>query len=476
MSFVKRAGLAAIVLMALAAYPAQAAGPARDRRWPSLAEIDADVTADSVGYRLLGDLTRDIGPRMTGSARGARAEAFALAQFRAIGLKHVRFEPFALERWERGPLQFRVAGRPVAAVAFGGSPARAGFDAGLVDLSNGTQADYDARPGMVLGRVVLVYYTVLPGSAASTEHLYRWDKIKLAIRHGARAIVFINRGEGNVLATGTGWRDGSLPLPVLLVGHDDGLRLKAALTGGALPAHIEMRNTVGPGSARNVVGVLPGSDPSASEIVFGAHLDSWDLATGALDNGASAMTLIDVARLFVRHGYRPRHTIRFVLFMGEEQGDLGSKAAVAAAVANGGIDRLGYMVDTDMSYDPVALNTWGLEVDKGFFGDLAAAIHARHPKLSSEPIAIPMPGGDVDPYLWRGLPVLYLNGDQSPEFERCQHADCDRLDIIHPAQMIDSARVEAMVLFSLANARDLPARPMSGDALDQYLTRYHLKP
>jgi hypothetical protein len=440
---------------------------------PSPSQIDQDMRASPQAYPLLKDLTTRIGPRMTGSREGHQAEQWALGQFHSMGYANAHFVPFTFDRWTRGALSLTIGGRSVPAVAFGGSPA-ANFDTDIVDMHDGIDADYAAAPERARGKVVLVYLTVSPDSADSTPFLMRWDKIKLAIRYGAKALVFINRGQGDVLSTGSGWFDGAIPIPVLMVGHDSGLALRAQLKRTSLPVRVSTANGQVPGEANDIVATLPGRDPKAEKIVFGAHLDSWDLATGALDNGAGATALLDVARVFKQRGYRPKRTIQFVLFMGEEQGDLGSKALAKADSLDRGSVQTGYMFNTDMSYDPTALNTWGFEVDRGFVGGVTADIHDRYPSFSLDVPSRPMPGGDSDAYLAFGVPVFYLMGNQTPDYIRCQHADCDRIDIIQPDKLMTTAAIEAVVLWRLSNADQLPSRRLTGPAIDDYMTRNKL--
>src|SRR5690606_21020038 len=117
--------------------------------------------------------------------------------------------------------------------------------------------------------------------------------------------------------------------------------LRAALAEGRTPtAHITMRNHRGPVQAHNVVAQITGSRWPDEVIVVGGHLDSWDLATGAVDNGIGAFSVLDLARAMVAAGVRPERTVRFVLFMGEEQGLLGSRAFVDHYRRTGELERV----------------------------------------------------------------------------------------------------------------------------------------
>jgi hypothetical protein len=441
---------------------------------PSLGQIDQAMKASSNGYDLLKELTTMIGPRLTGTGKGHQAEEWAFSQFRKAGYANVRYQPFTLTTWVRGPLSLTVGDAAVPAIAMGPTPAHTDLATEIVDMRDGVDADYAVAPDKARGKIVLVYLTVSPDSPDSTAFLMRWEKIRLAIRYGAKALVFINRGTGDILSTATGWIEGPIPIPVIVVGHDSGLALRAKLKQQPLQAHLKMTNQIGPGTARNIIATLPGSDPKAKKIVFGAHLDSWDPATGALDNGAGATALLDIARLFKQGNYGPKRTIEFVLFMGEEQGEKGSAAYVANDLRSGRTPT-GYFFNTDMSYDPIGLDDWGFSVDDPFFTDLTNSLRAAVPSFTGVRAHVPMPGGDPQSFAEKGIPTLFLLGNETPEAQRCQHSDCDRLDIIHPDKMVDTARAETMILWSLSNASKLPAQPLSGAALEDYLTHNRLR-
>ena len=119
-------------------------------------------------------------------------------------------------------------------------------------------------------------------------------------------------------------------IPSALVAREDALRILRLIEAGEkVLMHLSLPNvTGGPFQARNVVAEIEGSELPAEIVVAGAHLDSWDLGTGCLDNGVNVSLVIEVARSLVAAGVRPRRTVRFVLFGGEEQGLVGSQAYV----------------------------------------------------------------------------------------------------------------------------------------------------
>ncbi len=96
-------------------------------------------------------------------------------------------------------------------------------------------------------------------------------------------------------------------------------------------------------------------------------MDSWDLATGAIDNGIGSFAVLDIARAFKANNLQPKRTVKFVMFMGEEQGLLGSPILVEQAIANNTIDKIKYMMNLDMSGNPIGMNAGGKLDDEDFF-------------------------------------------------------------------------------------------------------------
>src|SRR4029077_7893221 len=139
-------------------------------------------------------------------------------------------------------------------------------------------------------------------------------------------------------------------IPMILVAREDGERVGRLLASGArVWADLSVPNKIGgPAKSWNVVAEITGTEKPDEFVILGAHLDSWELGTGALDNGCNAALVIDALRTIKAAGLKPRRTIRFILFSGEEEGMMGSRAyavahrneldkAVGVAVIDGGV-------------------------------------------------------------------------------------------------------------------------------------------
>jgi hypothetical protein len=212
------------------------------------------------------------------------------------------------------------------------SPVSANVTAALIDVGNGLEADYQSLGDKVKGKIALIYLGILPGSPKGTASLHRSEKTAIATKYGAVGVIIINGVKNGVLLTGTASVTGKLiPIPAVCIGLENGMELKEKLKTEAQTASIAMTNFSGLIKARNIIATFKGTTLPNEKIIVGGHLDSWDLATGAIDNGIGSFSVIDMARTFKKLKLKNKRTVEFVLFMGEEQGLLGSKAYVAQA-------------------------------------------------------------------------------------------------------------------------------------------------
>lgn len=443
----------------------------------AVAAVAGAFTRDSQAYDLLTELTSSIGQRLTATRHGAAAERFVYGKLKKFGYDP-HYEPFPIRSWTRGTLDLEVDGKRIAAAAFVDTPARANVATELVDVGNGTVADY-ADPDRVRGRIALVYTKVLPGSPADTPTVRRSDKLALAVAHGAAGVIFINQRPGDNLVTGSAGRNGAagadaelVTVPVLSVGHDTGLQLKDALAKHTAHADIRMTNSVAPGFARNVVATLKGSEFPDEYVVLGGHLDCLDLATGAVDDGTGAMWVLDVARGLKAHHFKPRRSIRFIFFMGEEQGMVGSYAYVDRAERNGTLGKIKYMVNTDMSVNPTGYNLWSGDPDMRFFDALAGTVRKYYPSFVTG-ASIGNPNGsqssDSQPFIERGIPIAYPTPTWAEDMLRCVHADCDTMKWVTREDLRRSAGMGAMLVAALADSAHAVASVFSVSQTQTYL-------
>ena len=281
-------------------------------------------------------LTEEIGGRVPDTPAMKKAIAWAEKAMREAGSESVQSEEFTMPvSWQEGATRVEVTAPEkfqVRAVSIAWAPATKGvLRARVIDVGDGDQAGF-TKAGDVTGSVVLVHSKVLESwDDLFAEYLRAPAIIDAAVKGRAAAIAFISTREGSLLYRHINNFKGEVDrLPMILVARDDGERIGKMLAAGKkLQMAVSAPNKIGgPFRTSNVVAEIRGSDKPDEFVVLGAHLDSWELGKGALDDGCNAALVIDALRAIRASGLRPRRSIRFVLFSGEEQGMHGSLAYV----------------------------------------------------------------------------------------------------------------------------------------------------
>jgi len=302
------------------------------------AKITPIIMGESPLEANLRRLTDGIGGRVTGSPEMAKAVEWGVAGFRAAGVD-VHTEKYTIPvTWREGTTRLEVTGPetfPVSLVSLGLSPATppGGLEGPLVNIGEGSEADF-ARAGGAVKAAILIVHTEVSYTWNDLFNEYRKPPavIARALQGGALAILWTGERERKLLYRHTNSPDGSLEkIPQAVVAREDGLRLERAALSypGKMRVRLTMPNQIGgPAEQENVVGEIRGYEKPDEIVVLGAHLDSWELGTGALDNGCNAALVVEAARAIKASGLLPRRTIRFILFSGEEEGLLGSWAYV----------------------------------------------------------------------------------------------------------------------------------------------------
>ena len=446
--------------------------------------INREVLANSRAYETLAEATGRIGHRLTGSPNGAKAEEYAFALLRQYGFKNVRYESFEVEAWMRDTCTLVIVPRKsdnyraVKVVSLAHSPVEAHVRGEIIDVGNGLEGDFAALKGQLKGKIALVNIG-LSAPTKGARNLHRSEKTALAIQQGAAGVIMVNLVPGNVLLTGTASVTGKLiPIPSVCITYESGVALRqwmAEEKADNLQAQIDMTNVSRKIKARNVVATLPGTSLRNEKVVLGGHLDSWDLATGAIDNGIGSFSVMDIARTFSALKLRPRRTVEFVLFMGEEQGLLGSRAMIGAGKQAGTLDQVRYMMNLDMTNDPVGINAFGREEMVPALKAVGDLMRQIDPAFTNTPVSQAGLHSDHQPFMLEGVPVLGMNCTLPRETLDCYHANCDRMNLVNKEQLKNTVRYSAMVLYALADAEDLPARRFTDTRTRDYLIAQGLR-
>ena len=282
-------------------------------------------------------LTDEIGGRVPGTPAMPKAEQWAVDGFKAAGADSVHTEQFTIpQSWAEGdtqvkvvaPVQFTVHAVSVAWIA----PVPT-TTARVVDVGMGSAAEF-AKAGDITGAIVLVHSKVLATWEDLFDEYFRAPGIiDLALKGKALLIAFTSSRDYDILYRHINTMNGKMDvIPQVLLAREDALRIARLIAHGEkVQMSVSLPNQVGPAiTTHNVIAEIKGTGLPNEVVIFGAHLDSWNLGTGALDNGCNAATVIDTVRAIKAAAIRPRRTMRFILFSGEEQGMLGSLAYVRA--------------------------------------------------------------------------------------------------------------------------------------------------
>ncbi|MGB8885297.1 MAG: M20/M25/M40 family metallo-hydrolase [Candidatus Korobacteraceae bacterium] len=399
-------------------------------------------------------LTDEIGGRVPGTVAMQQAIAWAEAGFKAAGADSVHVEEFTIpQSWAEGntevtvvsPVQFHVRAHSIA-----WGPPLPPTTARVIDVGMGTETEF-AQAGDIAGAIVLAHSDVLKTWDDLFQEYFRAPGIiARAVKGKALAIAFTSSREHDILYrhinTGTGRID---VIPQVLLAREDAERIARLLAHGQkVTMAVSMPNQVGPPiKTANVVGELKGSELPNEIVILGAHLDSWELGTGALDNGCNAALVIDSLRAIKAAGVRPRRTIRFILFSGEEEGLLGSLAYVRAHQNE--LDNIVAELVLDAGSGPLTgFSTGGRkDVDAA----LAPMLQPFAPWNANLLTNDAMTGTDHYDFMIEGVPTLVGNQSEANYLVN-YHATSDTFDKVNFPQLKKNEAVSAELVFELANA------------------------
>jgi len=446
--------------------------------------INQEVLQHSRAYETLASASQQIGHRLTGSPNGAKAEEYAFNLLRQYGFKDVRYESFEVESWMRDTCTLTVVPnksdnfRQINVVSLAHSPVDAHVRGEIIDVGNGLEGDFAALKDKLKGKIALVNIG-LSQPTKGARNLHRSEKTELAIQNGAIGVIMVNLVPGNVLLTGTASVTGKLiPIPSVCIAYESGVALRkwmAEEQTDRLHALIDMTNFSRKIKARNIVATLPGSKLPNEKIVLGGHLDSWDLATGAIDNGIGSFSVMDIARTFKALKLKPRRTIEFVLFMGEEQGLLGSRAMTEMYKRSGQLDQIRYMMNLDMTNNPGGINAFGRDDTVPLLKSIGGLIQQIDGSFANTQQNQAGLHSDHQPFMIEGVPIVGMSGNLPREVLDCYHANCDKINLVNKDHLKNTVRYSAMVLYALADAEELPARRLDDTKTREFLIAQGLR-
>jgi carboxypeptidase Q len=435
-----------------------------------LQQMSAVKTAalnDDYAYHQLTHLTENIGPRQTGSPQATAAAQYVADELRKLGLE-VRLEPVTVAHWVRGaetaalveyPGMVPGTSQKIVLTALGGSTTTPtdGVTADVVAVDNFEELQALGHD-KIAGKIVLFNEIFDKQKSAGGQAFaaygeavrYRGAGPKAAADLGAIAALVRTVGDADYRIPHTGF---SFPagIPAAAVTSEDADLIAHLAAEGKVRMHLTLVSQKLPDeTSYNVIADLKGSEHPEQTVVVSGHLDSWDLGTGAIDDGAGVVIAMETAEIFQRLHLRPARTLRVIAWMDEETGGAGSKAYTAehsrdfpnyvAAIESdaGAAHPLGF----DVKATPAAIDV--LRPVQNVLLSVGSTVF--QPSSFS-------PGADITAMSDAGVPAFGIAQDGRTYFHY-HHSPADTLDKVVPGELRENAAAMAVMAYALANMKD----------------------
>ena len=421
------------------------------------------ILKNSRAYDHLAYLSDKIGPRLSGSKNAEKAVRWTTQQFREWGID-VRNERVMVPHWVRGVERARLVShdQPLVLTTLGGSIATppGGITADVVEVTSYEELEKLGR-AKIAGKIVYYHAAFdmeLVESGRAFEAYgkavqFRGLGASRAAEYGAVAAVIRSVATASLRSPHTGsmrYDEKHPKIPAAALSTEDGDLIHRLLARGD---RVRMHLTLTPRTlpdvvSANVIAEIRGSERPEEIVLIGGHLDSWDLGTGAIDNGSGCAMIMETMRVIKELGLKPKRTIRAVLFMNEENGLRGAHAYFAGAARRGELHRHVAAIETDAGAAPPT----------GFIttyeGTSLAAIERRARVLQRiAPMTFTSSkhtGADTSPLINAGIPGFGLVPEPRHYFDY-HHSAADTLDKVDPKALTQNTAAVAALAWVLAN-------------------------
>ncbi|HEY4555758.1 MAG TPA: M28 family peptidase, partial [Lysobacter sp.] len=404
-----------------------------DAAMAQAATLREQALTSDLAYRITESITTEVGPRMAGSEADARAVAWAQAKFKSLGYDRVWTEPVTFPKWERRSERAEVLGKhaqPLTLTALGGSPG--GTVEGEV-VRFAELASLEAAPaGSLAGKIVFVDFRMerkRGGDDYGIGSRVRSRGPTTAAAKGAVGFVMQSAGTDSHRMPHTGitrFDEGVTPIPAAALSAPDSRQLSRLIVMGPQRLRLALDcGWDGEATSYNVIGEVRGSSKPDEVVLIGGHLDSWDLGTGAVDDGAGIGITMAAGAMIAKMPRRPARTIRVIAFANEEQGLHGGRAYAAKH-------------EKDVAKHQIAAESdFGAGRIYGYASSLPESAREADAQIlqALAPLGIARlegrggPGPDLGPFVQRGLAWASLAQDGTDYFD-LHHTPDDTFDKI----------------------------------------------
>ncbi|MET0404643.1 MAG: M20/M25/M40 family metallo-hydrolase [Cystobacter sp.] len=446
--------------------PARPAATAPAPAGPSLQVAEQLIGAaltDGHAYARLAELADGIGPRLSGSEGAEAAVRWGKRSFEADGVR-AWLEPVKVPRWVRGEGSARVLAtdtrreQKLSVLALGGSVAtpEGGVSAEVIEARSFEEVA--ALGDKVKGRIVFFNHAMTESKDYGPAASLRSRGASVAAKAGAVGMLIRSLATASLRTPHTGamrYDEGIPAVPAAAVSTEDAALLHRLLAQGPVKVELKLScQTLPDADSFNVVAEVKGREKPREVVLLGAHLDSWDVGTGAHDDGAGVVMVMESARLLARLKPAPRRTVRVVLFMNEENGLRGGRAYAEAHAAE-----LGEHVAA-LEMDAGGGPPLGVVLRAGAGGEALVTPWLRPLEALGAGVLLPgdAGGADISPLIPARVPFVGVKVDSSRYFD-VHHSEADTLDKVDPQALARSTAALAWVSYVLAELPGVLPRP-----------------
>ncbi len=436
-----------------------------------LIKIRDSALHDDYAYQQLAYLCDNIGPRPAGSPQAQAAVEYVAGEMRKLGLD-VHLEEAKVRRWQRGidsaelvswPGQTAGTTQKIVVTGLGGNvPTSAEGISGEVVVAHDFADLKKLGRKEVEGKIVLFTFPFdsqkaangLASDAYGESTAYRTNGATAAAALGAIASLVRSAGNIDYRIPHTGYSVAA-GIPAGAVTSEDAMLIARLASQGQVRLHLVLTSVTGPEvKSYNVVADLKGSEHPEQVVVVSGHLDSWDLGTGAIDDGAGVVVAMETAQLVQSLHLHPKRTIRVIAWMDEENGG-GGHEAYATTHANEFANHIAAIESDNGASHPLGFH---LKLSPAALSQLkpVAEILQSFGANVLRTVEFP-PGTDIAPLGRAGVPTLGIMQDNRTYFNY-HHTAADTLDKIVPQELRENAAAMAVMGYAIADMPDLLSR------------------
>src|SRR6476646_695953 len=432
-----------------------------------LRQLRQAALASDYAFKQVAHLANNIGPRLTGSVQAAKAVEYVADEMKALGCS-VQLEKVMVPHWVRGvetaeltqfPGQAAGTTQKIVLCALGGSVATPpeGINADTVSVRDFEELKSLPRE-KVNGRIVLFNHSFDKqmaarghgGEAYGQAVVYRSDGPVAAAKLGAAACLIRSVGGADYRIPHTGqtnYENGVPKIPAAAVTAEDADLIAYLAAQGETRMHLVLTpQTLPDVESANVIADIKGSEHPEQVVIVSGHLDSWDLGTGAIDDGAGVAVSMEAANLIQKLRLKPKRTIRVIAWMNEENGEAGSKQ-YAKDHAKEISDHFAAMETDGGAGHPTGVNIKANPEVKKIFAPVANILQESGAGILD---LVEHCGADIEPLEKAGVPAFSPIQDSRFYFNY-HHTAADTLDKIVPKELAENSAVVAVVAYALAN-------------------------